>query len=189
MDAAIGDFLTQAAEMGALQDTLVLFWSDHGEQFFEDDLFGHGRDLHDEEVDAVGFFWRAVGGLEPVVWEGPTATWDLAPTVLEAFGLPQSEDFTGWAAGTASVDRRRVGVDWNYSDSSMTMEKEGWKLLYLWNGTLALYDRNTDRGEEQDLVGSEDTRVLELWGLLRPRVRDLVLLRPESMPPVEPTLP
>ena len=42
---------------GLLDDTLVVFWSDHGEQQLERGGWAHGQGLHPEENDAILFFW------------------------------------------------------------------------------------------------------------------------------------
>jgi arylsulfatase A-like enzyme len=186
MDAGIGEFLAQAQDLGALDSTLVMFWSDHGEQFFEDDLFGHGRGLHDEETDSIALFWMANEGLVPGIWTGPTASWDLAPTVMDAMGLSLGEDFMGSVVGTAPRDRRRLGVHWSFESSALSTEVEGWKLIYHWDGSYSLYDRNQDRGEELDLAGSETERAQTLWGILKPQVHDLYAIHPEVSAPVDP---
>jgi arylsulfatase A-like enzyme len=186
MDDEIGTFLAAAEAAGALDDTLVLFWSDHGEQFWEDDLFGHGRALHDEEADSFALFWMADEGLVPGVWTGPTAGLDLPPTLMTLFELPLSEDYMGHPVGLAPAERRRISVHFDDMNSQLSLEKEGWKLIYHWDGTLELYNRSSDRGEETDLADQEPEMARDLYNLLRGRILELAALHPEVPAPADP---
>ncbi len=188
MDAAIADLFTEARALGALEDTLVVVWSDHGEQFWEDGRFGHARATHDEELDAIGLFWMEAGGVVAGETHRPTANVDLVPTVLDLLGLPEAEHAKGSIVGTPPFDRRRVGVHFSPTDTQLSMERKGWKLVVDWDGDAALYDRSTDRGEEVDRLADEPALASELWGYLRPRFEDLQDLHPGLQDFTEPGL-
>ncbi len=187
MDDALAGFLAEAEALGALENTLVLFWSDHGEQFWEDEEYGHGRMLHDEETDGFALFWMADQGLQPGVWTGPTSGVDLPPTLMTLMGLPVSEDYMGMTVGLAPADRRRMAVHVQEVEAQLSLEKSDWKLIYSWNGDVQLFDRSSDPSEENDRVAQEPERAQELYTLLRPRVLELAELRPDLPAPVEPT--
>ncbi len=56
---------------GLLDDTLVVFWTDHGQAFGEhDDRFNHGVSLYDPETRSTAAFWAR--DIEPLRWTGPT---------------------------------------------------------------------------------------------------------------------
>lgn len=90
-------------EVGALDDTLVVLWSDHGEQFWEHKRFRHGRGLYVEEVAALAAFWAP--GLEPAQWPYRTNHQDLAPTILDLLGLDAPVGVSGVVVGSEPEPR------------------------------------------------------------------------------------
>lgn len=102
-------------ELQLLDDTLLVFTSDHGEAFGEHAARGHRRSLHAEELD-VPWVLRWPGGL-PRGRRTRTAAAhvDLAPTLLGLAGLEvpaswQGRDLSNAARGTGadSGARRRL---------------------------------------------------------------------------------
>ncbi|MHC4263304.1 MAG: sulfatase, partial [Planctomycetota bacterium] len=63
-DHNIGRILGMLEEAGRLEDTLVVFTSDHGEEFFDHGGFGHKHTLY-EEVLRVPLIMRLDGVIEP----------------------------------------------------------------------------------------------------------------------------
>ena len=96
MDRALGRLLAGLRERGVLEDTLVIFTSDHGEEFGEHGKWGwHGHTLYDELLRV------------PLVVRFPEGRWagqrvrrqvrliDLAPTALDGLGVPAPESWWG----------------------------------------------------------------------------------------------
>ncbi|MEO0601473.1 MAG: sulfatase-like hydrolase/transferase [Myxococcota bacterium] len=161
---------------GYLDDTLVVIWNDHGEQFFEHGNQTHAYSLFDEEAGGFALFWAR--NIVPARWAGPTSTTDIVPTVLQAFGLPIPSEVTGFPVGTAPASRpifqealaRRGGVQ--------TIIRDGHKLHYRWNGEVQVFDRRLDPRELVDLADPTDPFQRSLWDELLPQVeamRDLVV--------------
>jgi len=166
---------------GVLDDTLVIVWTDHGEQFFERGNQSHAYDLEAEENNGVLFFWAK--NLVPGEWTGPTHAVDLVPTVLDALGVaidPNDPPLAGEILGLAPPDRARFATSDARMGLGQMVTAEGWKLAFNFDGTLRLYDRNTDPLELVDLYlfTPDDPHVAELWDLLLPRVQLLHDLRP-----------
>jgi arylsulfatase A-like enzyme len=69
---------------GLEEDDIVIFFSDHGEEFWEHGGFEHGHTLYDEVI-RVPLVVRAPG-LAPSRVEAPVSLLDLAPTVLDLLG-------------------------------------------------------------------------------------------------------
>lgn len=87
-DAHLDRFLRRLDALGLRDDTLVVFVSDHGEEFREHGGWGHGHEVH-EEVIRVPFVVRlpgrvASGGRVT----GAVDTASVAATVLELLGVP-----------------------------------------------------------------------------------------------------
>jgi arylsulfatase A-like enzyme len=96
MDRALGRLLDGLRERGVLDDTLVVFTSDHGEELGEHGDWGwHGHTLYDELLRV------------PLVVRFPDGRWagervrrqvrliDLAPTVADAAGVPAPATWWG----------------------------------------------------------------------------------------------
>ena len=80
-----------------LNDCVVVFTADHGEEFFEHGQFGHGRTLYDEVMRVPLLFWD--GQRHPAARvETPVSLVDVAPTLLEIVGGPIPPAFMGHSA-------------------------------------------------------------------------------------------
>jgi len=79
--------LSSMADLGYLENTLVVVTSDHGEAFSERGFEGHGRKVYRETTE-VPFFLFFPFRLDPgVVVETRTSNVDVWPTVLDLLGL------------------------------------------------------------------------------------------------------
>ena len=169
MDDQLADIWQDLSDQGMLDDTLVVFFTDHGEEFWEHGVQTHAYNLFREQNDTIAFFWRK--NLEPKAWKEPTTHIDIPPTVLKALGLSVPENVVGLPVGDAERDRPIFGevvANWGVVQSVMV---DGLKLQYRWNtGDKWLTDMNTDPTEQSNLYDSDDPRVLELWDLLQPKV-------------------
>jgi arylsulfatase A-like enzyme len=164
---------------GWLDDTLVVIWTDHGEQFFEHGFQAHAYVLGAEENDAILGLWAK--DMEPLAWDGPTHAVDLVPTVLDAMGVPAEGDelLEGYVLGTAPPDRVRTASSVTRLGPMVSVTKDHWKLFYSFGGSIRLWDRSTDRAELTDLYSLEHPQVQELWPLARARADRLAPLAPE----------
>lgn len=175
---------------GTLDDTLVVFWTDHGEQMFERGNQSHAYNLNAEENNGVWFVWA--NNLAARRWTGPTHAVDVVPTVLAAVGLKPDAALMGTVAGLAAPDRVRFATTDSRLGLSQSVTKDGWKLSFNFSGVVRLYDRNTDPQEQVDVLQASpnDPHLKELWALLLPRVlmlHDLLPDRDLTFPPGLPT--
>ena len=92
-DSAIESLLRELGRRGLLDDAVIVYSADHGEEFQEHGGWGHGRSLY-EEVLHVPFALRVPGIAPRRVGELVTLI-DLAPTVLEALGLEPPTTYAG----------------------------------------------------------------------------------------------
>jgi arylsulfatase A-like enzyme len=95
VDQAVGDLLAGLAKVSPVNDTLVVFLSDHGESLGEHGYWGHGRNLYEETLHVpMGIAWQ--GKIEAQVVSAPASSLDLAPTILSLLGLGVPESFEGY---------------------------------------------------------------------------------------------
>jgi arylsulfatase A-like enzyme len=92
-DAKIADLLSGLAARGLLEGSVVVFSADHGEEFQEHGGWSHGHTLYQEMLHVP--LGLRVPGLGPQVVAEPVSAIDLAPTLLEAFGIPPPASFQG----------------------------------------------------------------------------------------------
>lgn len=159
---------------GYLDDTLVVIWNDHGEQFWEHGHQTHAYQLFGEENDGFLMFWSR--NIVPGRYKEPTSTIDLVPTILDLFDLPIPDEVSGLPIGTAPADRPRFAEALARMGGVQTVQRDGLKLHFVWSGNVTFYDRNTDPKETTDLYDPTDPRVLELWSLLKPMAEKMAPL-------------
>ncbi|GGM16647.1 sulfatase family protein [Nakamurella endophytica] len=164
IDAQIGALLQALNERGVLQDTVLLFTSDHG-----DCLNDHGHSqkwtMYEPSVRVPAIVWGPGRVRAGQVLSGLTAHMDLGPTVLELAGLTPP----AWMEARSLLPALRgddyPGRPQAYSEHArdsilagtllMTMIRDDrWKLVeYLDPDTGQLFDLAADPGEERDLWG------------------------------------
>ncbi len=175
-------------DRGLLDDTLVLWVSDHGQQHLERGRWAHGHHLHQEETGAIAALWASE--LAPLAWSGRTTHRDLAVTLAVLYGL-SLPDATGLALGEAPSDRARTMFHYRLQETGAdgvarhSVEADGWRLSYTWDGVLRLHDIATDPTESLDVLEDADDALIDaLWDEVEPdfeRARELLdHLEPED---------
>lgn len=95
LDHEIERLLRRVDELGLRENTLVLFFADHGEDLGDhDDLARHGRSLYEEIVN-VPLLMRFPGELEPRVVDEALPLVDVLPTIVELLRLAPLDAFQG----------------------------------------------------------------------------------------------
>lgn len=79
---------------GLEKDTLVIFTSDHGEEFLEHGALGHTRTLYEELIRVPLIIAWPRGFTRARVAE-PVSTVDLTPTILALLGIDDGSEFQG----------------------------------------------------------------------------------------------
>ena len=89
-DDNVGDLVDAIKEAGIYDNCLTVISSDHGEEFYEHDVFTHGRDIYPETLH-VPLIMRLPGRLNPgEKIATPVSLVDLAPTILDLAGIEPS---------------------------------------------------------------------------------------------------
>ncbi len=91
-DQQLGRLMQYLADDGWLDDSLVVFFSDHGEALGEKSYWGHHVYLNDWMVDVPLVLWHSQ--LPPSSPEVGVSLADVAPTVLQFLGLPIPSDIS-----------------------------------------------------------------------------------------------
>jgi len=94
-DAEFGRLIDHLAKNGTLDDTLVVFHSDHGEEFWDHGGFEHGHAIHSEllRVPLILHWPKALG--KPLRVPNHVRTLDVLPTILDLVGIERPATIGG----------------------------------------------------------------------------------------------
>jgi arylsulfatase A-like enzyme len=178
IDDAIGQVLAALERTGLARRTIVAMVADHGEGLGDHGHYHHGYTLFEDQVH-IPFILFVPGGAKGVSFDAPTASIDIAPTLLGALGVPIPATFHGRdlhtlqpvtaAAGSdAARDVEALAAEPVYCeypsyDSSAQKACVLGDFKYLhdpWFHTEALYDTRRDPAEMQD-VRAEHSEVVK----------------------------
>ncbi len=95
VDAAIGRFVAGIRERRPDRELLLVFTSDHGEEFYEHHGWGHGHSLYEETTHVpllISYPGHLPAGLRI---KERVSMIDVAPTLLDLIGVPPPPAFQG----------------------------------------------------------------------------------------------
>ncbi len=203
IDEKVGEILQTLDRKGYLDNAIVIFTSDHG-----DSLGDHGHiqkwTMYDSAVKVPLLFWSKSHPLVAGQTDTLVQLMDIAPTILEAAGVPVPASFEArsllpiLSGQTAQVrtevyselarDHIQTGAEY------VVMRRDArWKLVYYLGETYGeLYDLAADPGEHCNLwtnpehTGKRDAMVRDL---LEWSTRGAIFSRQQSEPKVKPQQP
>jgi choline-sulfatase len=160
--------------------TAVIVSADHGEAFGEHGQYSHGFELWENLVRVPFFF--VVPGAAPRRIDAPTSAIDLAPTVIDLFGLPPEPSFEGASLvpeifGAPALDRDVV-LDLpatSDSDRRRAIVHGREKLIAFGDDKLFdLFDLDADPSEEHPITRGDDFRaMLDRYKAFEKTVKDV----------------
>jgi arylsulfatase A-like enzyme len=151
------------AALAARDDALVVLTSDHGEEFGEHGLYGHGVGLTAAAID-VPLIWRGTG-IRAGVDSTPASTVDVMPSLLAACAIdaPPGAEFDGisllpWIRDPAANPRKGpIPLSARHPDDLglplVGVVLGDLKAILLPDDRAILVDRGRDRAERQDVSG------------------------------------
>ncbi|MFC1525997.1 sulfatase [Candidatus Latescibacterota bacterium] len=180
LDELFGRFLAEASSLGALDNTIVAFMSDHGAHLADHGFFQ--KQSFFEESARVPWVVSGPGVATGAVVEEPVSTGSLLPTLLDLAGLqaPGDVDYPSLAPtlrhGTDPDDTPVVSeIDyglWDYrSGDRHVMVRQGrWKLVLFRDPSQTrpladvdgcmLFDLESDSGERHNLSGDPESEAV-----------------------------
>jgi arylsulfatase A-like enzyme len=108
VDDNVGRFFEYLKSANVFDDALIIFTSDHGEEFWEHDGIGHGRTLYDE-VLRVPLMIRLPGGTHAVHRRENVSTESVVPTILDLLDLEAAD--AAFSAASLSWAFQADGTD------------------------------------------------------------------------------
>ncbi len=191
MDDATADLLDDLDQRGVLENTIVVFTSDHGELLGEHNLFGHRRSVYQALVHVpLVVSWPA--SLKGRRITEPVSNLDTFNTLVELAGLPEppdadtsrgnyldgklgkygvfSESIGANPAGFRRVVAEFPSLDFDPWDRKFrTLVVDNWKIINDTMGNVELYDLLQDHDEAHNLADTQPDRLASMQGELDKR--------------------
>jgi hypothetical protein len=177
-DARLGLLFQGLEEGGWLENTVVVVTSDHGEEFWEHDAFGHGKELYDHQlrVPLILYVPPALareanlpdtrGG----VIDQPVQLVDLYPTLLDLVGIDSEQSVSGrsllpMVRGEALPVVAAFAENTTVDPQKKALRSSRYKLIRTFAGReseVALYDLELDPGERTNIAATHPKVAAEL---------------------------
>ncbi len=154
-DAMLGRVL-DALEQGPHADnTIVVFWSDHG--YHHGEKGDWGKHTLWERTSNVPFIWAGPGVAENHKVDATVSLIDLYPTLTDVCGLApdgglEGESLAGPLSDPASASDRDVFLPYMTPGAYAVINQE-WRYIRYDDGTEELYDVKSDPNEWENLAG------------------------------------
>lgn len=185
LDEHLGRLIGGLKERGLYDDTLIVFTSDHGEEFCEHGGFWHGLSLYEEQI-AIPLMLKLPGNQNGGKRNpGLARHLDIAPTIASFAGLQPDGQWNGINLFDANLNPGNGDTAYVYAhldfegivlravrdtEYKLIESNEGNKRNY---PAAALYDLMTDPGEQTNLAESpeQSERVSALRAIAEGMVR------------------
>ena len=138
---------------GEADNTMVAFFSDHGELLGEHDLMGHGNYVW-EQLNAVPMMVRTPGAGKGVIDDRVGQLIDIAPTVLEYLGRKSATPAAWQGESLLGPSTRKVGASERADLAAFTIDARFKAIEGDKGGLQGAYDLNSDPTEAKPLDGS-----------------------------------
>ena len=166
IDDQVGRMIGALEETGQLENTIVLFMSDHGEMLGDHGLYLKGPHFYEAAVRVPLVLRYPARFANNLRVDGLVELVDLVPTLLEAAGIAvphgvQGRSLLPICTGAASPDHHRDYVYCEYYNA-WTHPRSYGTMLRTTSEKLAVY-HGVDEGEVYDLVHDPD-EFTNLWG-------------------------
>lgn len=151
-DDSFGKFIDDLEARDLLDDALVVFTSDHGEEFQEHGSWTHGRKLFDESI-RIPLIVKWPGQNKAKRRKDLAQQIDVPATILAELGLPWPDAFEGRDLAISATDRPPAAFSYlnYYGPLELSVVQEEWKYLVRVRRKSAwLFDRSRDPEETED---------------------------------------
>jgi arylsulfatase A-like enzyme len=180
-DKAVDSLLKGFEKRGLLDRTVIVFLSDHGEEFFEHQGFGHGHTLYNEviRVPLIFSFPKRLPPGRRISQQVRLV--DVMPTVLGLLDIDPGTPLEGSSlvplltgrSGIKPVEHALFPPGVAYSEGMLRgPERKGivahpWKLVYDFSdGSQMMFNLNEDEGEHRNLTGERPEAIILLESLM-----------------------
>ncbi len=183
LDSELERLAEKLEELGVLENTLLVFTSDHGELLGEKELLDHAVGLHHRLLHVPLIVKYPGAGASPAVRRGVSQV-DIFPTITDALGLPvpdgvqgvglQRGDGTQDLFAAHSPSQTVASANPAFRREELSLTRNHWKVVRTAGERPRVYDLSSDPDELQDLYDPGDPATQQLaedlkkWAKRRP---------------------
>lgn len=157
MDAQVGRVLDALETQGLDDNTIVVFWSDHGYHLGEKDITG--KNTLWERSTRVPLIFAGPGVSTNAQSSQPAELLDMYPTLVELAGLPTKSGLEGLSLvpqlKNAATPREQPAIT-THNPGNHTVRSERWRYIRYADGSEELYDHLRDPGEWANLAKNSE---------------------------------
>ncbi len=157
VDHYVGEVLKALENSPYADNTIVVFWGDHGYHLGEKNRFA--KHSLWEETSHVPLIIKSPGGVEGRVTETPVSLLDLYPTLIDLADLPAYEANEGESLKPlleGSVETSASVAITSYGYKNHAIRDDRYRYIHFADGTEELYDHENDPDEWVNLAGNSD---------------------------------
>jgi arylsulfatase A-like enzyme len=169
VDDSVGRVLDELKRLGIYDQMLIVFVSDHGEEFWDHDGRGHGHTFYDELL-RVPLFFKLPAGAARSRFDELVCSGSIYPTLLELAGIPFEAASLSYAsltplllAGSEPYREEPVlgSMPLYFEDRQSLVFGRTKYIVSLVTHREQLYDLAVDPREQRNLAGNPSERLAE----------------------------
>lgn len=152
IDHEVGEILTTLEEIGQLENTIIIFASDHGDYLGDHDLIGKGS-FYEASIH-VPMLVRFPDGSQSGVHDDLVTLGDVTATLLTLAGCPLPAYMDSQplpAIGLETTPREQI---FGMVSNGWMIQDDRWRLTKYSTGELVLFDLHNDPTEQVNLYGT-----------------------------------
>ncbi len=185
LDRHYGDIMDLLKSKSLYEDSLIIFVSDHGEEFYDHEGWWHALTHYDEMLHVPLLIKLPGNKMRGGTNSNYGRQIDIAPTILEVLGLPLSERMSGQPLINANGDFLNRDISLIYAESDFLGAKihsardPEMKLIRSVSGPhkelvpFELFDLQRDPHEQDNLAGRGEAKETELRAWLEGMMNEL----------------
>ncbi|MCZ6766362.1 MAG: sulfatase [bacterium] len=188
VDERVGYVIEVLRHTGRLDDTYIVFTSDHGEQLGERGDWGHGafgrNSNYYEVLTRIPMIIAGPGIPKGKRRKIPVSLVDIQPTLKELLGVEYADSMQGRSFTDALLGEDRQAfvyfTDVREHDQMDALLENGYKLIAHGDRSFELYHLQTDPDEEKNLATEEPERVARMFEKIEAHRAENLIRRMEN---------
>ena len=171
-DERLGQFISQLKTMGLYDNSVIVIFSDHGDEFMEHGGIDHGATLYQEQLHVISMIRFPGYGRQQDI-RTPVRTLDLFPTVFDALGIQGPARANGQSLvpllrGEKLALNVFAETDYRLFVHQRMLRQGNFKLILdLLDGKREMFNLDEDPLEQKEISSSEPRRTYEMEQTLR----------------------